>query len=801
MWTKIVRFILGNRPAILTVIGLLTVFMVFKASKVQLSYEMMRMLPEKDTTYQTYLHFKERFGEDGNVMVIGVSNPYIFKLDEFNAWYDLGNNLKKLEGIQEVANLTRALDFGKDTLKHEFTFGPLVKKRPTTQAQVDSIRDRFLSMPFYQGLLYNRKTNACLMAITLDRKKLNDKSRIALVSEIRELVEQYSHKQNMKVHYSGLPYIRTVTTKMVKDELMLFIILSMVIAAFIMYLFFRSVKVVMTSLLVVGISISWVLGLTSMLGFKITILTGVIPSLIVIIAIENCIYILNKYHWEYVNHGNKMRALSRTIERIGFASLMTNAATAMGFAAFIIVPNKMLSEFGIVTSISIMLEYLLTIMLFPIFFSFMKPPSLKHTKHLDSKFFGSITDKLVNVITYHRPKVYIISGILILISIYGLTLMKTSGKVVDDLSKNDPIYLDLKYFETNFGGVMPFEISIDTHKKNGVMKMSTIERIDELQKYIHQYPQFTKPLSLAEGIKFARQTFYSGDSSQYTLPGDQEKAFILSYLPKKTGKSGNVLKSFIDSTKQFTRVSFQMVDMGTKEMEAMVKKIKPGVDSIFEPDKYTVNITGNSVVYAEGTNFLIHNLFVSVGVAIVLISLLMSLMFRSVKMIIVSMVPNLIPLLVTAAIMGFSGIPLKPSTLIVFSIALGISVDNAIQYLARYRHGLKVTNRDIGLSVVGALREASFSMIYTSIVLVLGFSVFTISNFGGTKALGLLISSTLFIAMFFNMAVLPSLLMTLDKYGSSKAFIEEPFVDVYDNGDDNVDDNESIINDKKTETL
>ena len=319
------------------------------------------------------------------------------------------------------------------------------------------------------------------------------------------------------------------------------------------------------------------------------------------------------------------------------------------------------------------------------------------------------------------------------------------------------------------------------------MKMTTIERIDELQQFIRKFPEFTKPLSLAEGIKFARQTFYSGDSSQYTLPSDQEKAFILSYLPRKSGKSGDLLRSFVDSTKQYTRVSFQMVDMGTRQMEALLKKVKPGVDSIFDPAKYTVSITGNSVVYAQGTNFLIHNLFESVGYAIILISLLMSLMFRSVKMIMVSMVPNLIPLLVTAAIMGFSGIPLKPSTLIVFSIALGISVDNAIQYLARYRHGLKASNHDIGKSAIGALREASFSMIYTSIVLVLGFSVFTISNFGGTQALGLLISSTLFVAMFFNMAVLPSLLMTLDKYGASKSFIEGPIVDMYVNDENHVD--------------
>ncbi|NWJ49479.1 MAG: MMPL family transporter [Bacteroidetes bacterium] len=782
MWYWIVRFILRNRPAILVVIGLITVFMAFKGSKVQLSYEMMRMLPEKDTTYQDYVKFKQRFGEDGNLMVVGVSNPNIFQLGQFNAWYDLGEKIKKLDGVQEVISLARTINFGKDTVKRQFTFNPLVTKRLSTQTEADSIRKKFMSMPFYQGLLYNSKTHACLMAVTLDRKKLNDKSRIAIVKEIKDLVEAYKVAQKVEVHYSGLPYIRTVTTKMVKDELMLFIILSMIVAALIMFFFFKSIKVVLTSLLVVGISIGWVLGLVSLFGFKITILTGVIPSLIVIIAIENCIYILNKYHWEYVAHGNKILALSNTIRRIGFASLMTNAATAMGFAAFIFVQNKMLSEFGIITSISIMLEYVLTITLFPVFFSFMAPPSKKHTKHLDNKFFGGVTEFLVRLITLHRPKVYIASTIIVLISIYGLTQMRTSGKVVDDLSKTDPIYLDLKYFENNFGGVMPFEISIDTRKKNGVMKLSTIERIDDLQHYFHQFPQFAKPLSLAEAVKFARQTFYNGDSAQYTLPSDQEKNFILSYIPRGgNSKKGNVLKTFMDSTKQYTRISFNMQDMGTKDMDALLKKVKPGVDSILDPKKYKVSITGNSVVYAAGTNFLIHNLFESIAVAIILISLLMSLMFRSFKMILVSMVPNLIPLLVTAAIMGFTGIPLKSSTLIVFSIALGISVDNAIQYLARYRHGLKTNNHDIGLSAIGALREASFSMIYTSIVLVLGFSVFTISKFGGTQALGLLISITLFVAMFFNVAVLPSLLMTLDKFVSTKDFIEEePLIEVYD---------------------
>ena len=778
IWNWIVRVILRNRITILIIIGIITAFMGYLAFKVQLSYEMTNMLPENNPTYQQYQQFKKQFGEDGRVIALGVRNPEIFELGEFNRWYDLGNKINKIEGIQEVVSISRVVLIEKDTVTRKFNFRPLVSKRPETQQQVDSIKNQLHSLPFYKGLFYNPETHDYLMAITLKKDEINSKSRIKVVEKIQELVDQYQDESNRKVYRSGMPYIRTVTMKLIQQELFMFVVLSMLIAAFIMFLFFRSFRVVISSLAVVVVSIIWVMGFISILGYKITILTGVIPSLIVIIAIENCIYILNKYHLEYTNHGNKVRALSRTIRRIGFASLMTNTATALGFAAFILVNNKMFSEFGLVTSVNIMLEFLLSITLFPIFISFMKPPKERHTKHLDSRFFNGITETVVKLITHHRPKIYIATLLIVLVSVFGLTKMKTSGKVVDDLDFDDPINVDLRYFETNFGGVMPFEISIDTRKPNGVLQLATLRKANELQEYISQFPEFSKPISLTEMVKFARQAFYFGEPSQYKLPGEMEKNFILTYLPEPG--NGNPLKPYIDSTMQITRVTYQVVDLGTKDMEALLEKVKPGIDSIFSPDKYDVTLTGNSIVYAKGTDFLIRNLFESVAIAVALISLLMALMFRSVRMIVVSMVPNLIPLLVTAAIMGYSGIPLKPSTLIVFSIALGISVDNAIQYLARYRHDLKASNMNIAASAVNALREASFSMIYTSIVLVLGFIVFTVSDFGGTKALGILISTTLFVAMFFNMVVLPSLLMTLDKYAVTKAFTEDAIIEMYD---------------------
>lgn len=780
MFTYISRFILKNRTFLIVILALATAFMAYMGKDVKLSYENTSLLPEKDSTRIEYVEFKKLFGEDGNVIVIGTINPDIFTLGQFNAWADLGNKIHEIDGVQEVVNITKAITLVKNDNTHQFNIRPVVKQKPTSQVELDSLKNRILSLKFYEGMLYNPKTKATLMTISLDRHKLNDISRIALINEIVETVEAYRIQNKVEIHYSGMPYIRTVTMQKVKHELFLFVMLSIAVAAFIMFLFFRSIRVVLSSLLIVGISIIWVVGTLVLFNYKITILTGVIPSLIVIIVIENCIYILNKYHWEYKSHGNKMRALSQVIHRIGFASLMTNAATALGFAAFILVPNQLLREFGLITALNIMILYVLCIVLLPIIFSLLAPPAPRHIKHLDNNFFGAVLDKVIYLISFRRNLIYGIAGGLVVIGFIGLSLMKTSGKIVDDFRHDDPVYIDLKFFETNFGGVMPFEISVDTKKKNGVLTYSTIQKIDRLQHTINQYPEFSKPLSLIEVFKFARQSYYGGDSSKYSLPSSLEKNFILSYIPQKVQESGtDLLKSFLDSTKQITRISFQMADVGTNRMDSLMTKIHPQVDSIFDPAKFNVKVTGNSVVYAKGTNFLIRNLFESVIIAIILISILMAFLFSSFRMILVSMVPNIIPLVITAAIMGFAGIPIKPSTIIVFSIALGISVDNAIQYLSRYRHEYKASNGAIKQSAINALHEAGFSMIYTSIVLVLGFSVFIVSEFGGTQALGILISTTLLIAMFFNILVLPSLLLTLDKRLVSKAFTE-PIIEIYE---------------------
>lgn len=782
MWTYLVRIILRYRLVNLIIIGLITLFMGYKAMNVKLSYKMAKMLPATDSTSIIYERFKDQFGEDGSVMFIGIQNERIFDLDVFNDWYDLTTNLKNIKGVEEVVSIAKLYKLKKNDSLGRFNFVPIIRQKPKTQQELDSLKEIILSQPFYEGLLLNSKNNVTLMAITLDKHTLNTKNRVALVFEIKNAFEQFSNKHDIDAHYSGLPYIRTITSKKVEDELKFFVYMALIIASIILFIFFRSLKAVFFTIIIVLIAVVWVLGSISLFDYKITMLTGILPPLLIVIVVENCIFLLNKYHNEFKSHGNKVKALSRVVQRIGNANFLTNTTTATGFAAFIVTGNKILVEFGVIASLNILFAYLLTLFLIPIFFSYLKPPQQRHIQHLEGNV-CKLIEKVVYLVLHHRKVIYLITSIIVVVGIFGLTRLRTTGNIVDDIPKKDPLYQDLLFLEEHFNGVMPLEIKIDTKKERGVLKLRNIQRIEQLQDTLATIPELSKPLSIAEVIKSAKQAFYGGNAKFYGIPNRNELNFMIDYMPKRTKNKKTIIDNFVDTNLQTTRISVQMKNIGTHDIARIKEKLKPDIDKIFPPDKYNVDMTGTSVVFLKGTNYLVKNLFTSLILALIVISILMALLFSSPRMIGISLVPNLIPQIMTAGLMGYLAISIKPSTILIFSIALGISVDNAIHFLSRYRLQLKFTNWNIKESVILALRETGYSMIYSSVVLFFGFIIFTLSSFGGTEALGYLISFTLLIALLSNLFVLPSLLLSLDKWLTTKRF-REPLLEIFDEEED-----------------
>jgi hypothetical protein len=752
--------------------------MGYTGRNIEMSYVYAQMLPKKDTAAINYRTFVNTFGEEGNIIIIAVEDDSFFDIEHYSQWQQLCNNLGDVGAVENMLSIPNAYQLVKNTEDRKFELQQIFPEKIQNQLELDSLVNVFKSTPLYDNYLYNDEINAYLAILTMNKDRMATKERESLVDQIRLHCKNYEADTGNKIRYSGMPYINVRNAQLIKSEIFLFTALALIICLVILLLFFKSFKAMFFPALVVLSGVAIALGTMVLLGFQITILSGFIPPLLIVIGIPNSIYILNKYHQEYRIHRNQIKALKRVIMKIGNAILLTNFTTALGFAAFVTTNSKALIEFGIIASLNILLLFILSISLIPIIFSFLPPPGERHIKHLKRKTLGNIIGKLVLISQNHRKAVFISMAIILGLSGFGIGLIKTTGYLMDDIPDNDPINVDLRFFEKNFGGVMPIEIIVDSKKPNGIIQNSTLQKIDKLDSELRTYNELSSSLSIINAIKMAKQAFYNGNPKYYSLPGNTERNFILPYV-NNTDANLSMASSFVDSTMQKARISLRVKDIGTNQMDSLYQNINKDIHSIFPSSDFDVIITGSMVTFFRGNQYLIRNLFISLGLAIFLITAFMAFMFRSSRMVMLSLIPNIIPLLATAAIMGFTGIPIKASTILVFSVAFGISVDNTIHFLAKYRQELSATNWNIKQSVTNALRETGVSMMYTSTVLFFGFGIFSISNFGGTQAMGILVSITLLIALISNLIVLPSLILGFDKFSTTRS-LRDPMIHLSD---------------------
>jgi predicted RND superfamily exporter protein len=696
-----------------------------------------------------------------------------FTVDHQAPQVHLAKNDSLVTAVISVSNLKILT---KNNREKRYDLKNLSDKLPETSEEIAKTIEELYELPFFENILYNKESGLISTSIFVNSKILNSETRVDLVKTIDYLISEFEDENDIDIHVSGMPYIRTFNSQTIIKEVSNFVYLAMAITAIIFFLFFRSRSATLIAVVVITIAVIWSFGTIGLLGYDITILTGLIPPLIIVIGFPNVIFLLNKFHQEFAEHGNKIKSITRIIIKIGNATLLTNTTTALGFATFMFTNSDVMKQFGVVASINIFGVFLLSLLLVPIIYSFRKNPKEKHLRHLEKKWTQFIIDWIEHNVKNNRPTIYGISIFALTLSIIGIYQIKISGSIIDDMPKGATFYKDIKFFEDQYEGVMPLEILIDTKRKEGVYKASTLKRIDKLGEFLEYEPGLSKPISVVNLLKYAKQAFYNNNPKFYQLPNSQERTFILEYAKNTEGANANQLASYVDSTGRYTRVTVMMKDVGTEQMEMIKGDLKREIHKIFPEKNFKVDMTGGAIVFLEGTHYLVKNLLISLSLAILIISFIMAWMFRSPKMILISLLPNLLPLIVTAGLMGFFGVPLKPSTILVFSIAFGISVDDTIHFLAKYRQELESTNWKIKKSVLKALEETGKSMFYTSIVLFFGFLTFTMSSFGGTQSLGGLVSITLLIAMSTNLLLLPALILSLEKRITNKKDFKEPIV-------------------------
>ncbi|MEZ2416003.1 RND family transporter [Muriicola sp. E247] len=778
-WPRTARIILRNRILILVIIASITVFFGFQWQNMRFSNTEANLLPDDHPINLEYEEFLKQFGEEGNAIVLAIRDTTLFTPENFNRWNVLSKQLVAFPEVEFVISTDNLQELVKDNESQEFVLTPFLKEEPEDQQTIDSLKQHlFNNLPFYDKLLFNKESETIRTIAYLDKDIVNTSVRKDFIlNDFTTLVYNFEMETGLDVRVSGMPYIRTMNAQNIIDEIGMFITAALVVTSLIFFFFFRSFRATLISMCVVIIGVMWAFGILGLLQYEITVLTALIPPLIIVIGIPNCIFLINKYQQEVKKHGNQALSLQRVISKIGNATLMTNITTASGFATFIITDSKLLTEFGIVASINIIFIFILSLLIIPIIYSFMALPKTKHLKHLNKRWIDAFVNWMERIVRERRIGVYVVSVLLLVTSIIGIYQIRISGSPIEDMPKSAQFYKDIRFFEEEFDGIMPVEIVIDTDRKNGVLRPVNLRKMDELGERIREFPELSNPTSIVELVKYSKQAFYNGIPKYYQLPTSQENTFIMEVARKSEG-NGDLLKNFVDSTGQVARITTFIKDVKTERMEEIEARLLENLEKIFPEERYKTSMTGKALLFLKGTKYLVKNLILSLTLAIGLIALFMAYLFRSFRMIVISLIPNLLPLVITAGVMGFVGVPIKPSTILVFSIAFGISVDDTIHFLAKYRQELTANHWRIQKSVYAALRETGVSMFYTSIVLFFGFSVFVLSSFGGTVALGALVSATLLFAMLANLILLPSLLLSLERSIANKEVLKKPQIDI-----------------------
>lgn len=793
-WNFIASRILRNRIVIILILIGITVFLSMQWQHMQFSYSEANMLPDDAPINQQYADFEEKFGSDGNVIMLATDDEDLFTLEKFEAWKTLSDTLATFPEIKSVIGIHNLQELIKLENPKRFEMQQILSKSTDiSKQQLEAYsKSLFTDYPFYDGLIFNSENKTVQTVAYMQDSIVNAEGRkVFIMEKFVPLIESFKKNHNIELHVSGMPYIRTLNSQNIVDEIQWFVLAALLVTSFIFFFFFRSFRATLISMLTVIIGVMWAFGFMGLLGFEITVLTAVIPPLIIIIGIPNCIFLINKYQHEIKKHGNQAKSLQRVITKIGNATLMTNVTTASGFATFIFTQSELLKEFGILASINIIAIFILSLLIIPIIYSYMPLPNDKHLRHLGKQWIEGFVEWIVKMVRDKRITIYFTSVAVLGISIIGIFNIKISGSLLEDMPQNAEFFKDIKFFEDKFDGVLPLEIMIDTKRPNSVIKLSTLKKMDQLASEIVDIKELSAPLSVVNLAKYSKQAFYNNNPKYYQLPTSQEQTFMSPYLKSMENMKGAGISSYVDSTGQYARMTMFMKDVTTEEIKRIEERLLPEIQKIFPEDRYEVTMTGKALVYQKGTHYLVDNLVLSLSLAILLIALFMAWIFRSFRMILISLIPNLLPLLMTAGMMGFLGVPIKPSTILVFSIAFGISVDDTIHFLAKYRQELKANHWKIKRSVYLSLRETTVSMFYTSIVLFFGFSVFMISSFGGTVALGGLVSATLLFAMLANLLLLPSLLLSLERSIANQKTMKEPQMQIIDN---DVDDRKSSDN-------
>lgn len=740
---------------------ILALFLVFTgisgyyATKLEFSFSFEQFFPKDDPDYRFYKDFIENFETDDNFFLIGLPNKTgIFDsvfLKKVAAATDGITNISQVTTVQSLTNLSYPVrtPFG-------FMSVPALHvDEPGRYAEDKQIilDDRRL----VNNLINEDATATCISLKCIENIGLNDSKR--LIHQLDSILNAAGLQER---HYLGRAYFQTELVDFQTNEIRRSTIISGILITLFLYFLYRRPVSVMITLSTVGVGLLIFMGILGMMGQKLTALSALFPVLMLIVGSSDVIHIFTKYTDELKNQADKYQAMWTTIRQIGLATLITSLTTAFGFASLAASKLESIREFGLQSAMGVVIAYV-TVFLFMIPLLLIFHERLNRRGPKDENFWDKVTSSVYHSTTRYSNRIWAAFSMLTLVSLAGIYFIQTNYGIIDNLPRNSKVREDFLYFENNFGGFRPFEFAVTVKNDTvSVKDFEVISDVNKLEEKLLSYPFVKTALSQATLYKSVARAYAGNQSGGYIFPEDEETFNQYTGLVENAGSNASVMISK-DETK--TRLSARIKDIGASRIEEFSQEIDQWINENTDTSLVSFKRTGTGLLMDKNSVYVRENILQGLGISLILISVLMGFMLRSVNMLVIALIPNLIPLLVAGGILGFFGIDLEAGISIVFAIIFGIAVDDTIHFLAKYKLLLS-EGLDKETAIYKTIKETGKAIILTSVILTFGFMVMVFSQNPPTFTIGLLLSVTLLSALLCDLYLLPVLLRKFHNTGN-----------------------------------
>ena len=745
MSNKLIKVILNHPKVILSILAAITLVLGTFLPKVKMDFSIEQLFSQNDPVINRFLNFREEFdGVDNRIFLLYESDdPFSYKNLELNK--KMVYAFENIEGVSKVTSLTNIELF---TEGGEYLLSPVYENIPKSIDSLNIAKERILSSDLLKNYLISEDGKVAAILIEVSDSFNEHESRESIVKQIDEL----QLGTDWTWHQTGLPIIRTRYVQyMIADNITFLIpVISMLIL--LLSLLFRSLVGLALPLIVVLLTIIWTLGLMTATGITINIISYIIPTLLMVVGISDSVHFLVKYYKTLHLLGDKREALTQSLQKIGTAIFLTSITTAIGFGALSMVNIEIVKEFGIFTAMGVFFAFIITVLFIPSTLMLLgKTPKTKLEAY-SRGYRVKIVKKLITIVRGH-PKKIIFTGITItIIGFFGALQINPHSKLLDDLRPGNTLLEDMRLAEDRMGSVLPVEIIITVDENENfqdIQDVAVISFTDELASYISKIPEIGKVVSVSDYLKAINQAMNDGDKSFYQVPLSRE--IISQYMLLYDSEFNSLINS--DLTK--LRIASQIKDIDSRRSAEIEKELNTYIASVI-PEGITAEVTGTAFLALRTNNYLVKNLLGSFLVALIIITFLMIVLFRSVKMAFISILPNIIPMMVMAAVLGFLQIPLRPATAMTFAVAFGIAVDDTLHYLIRYR--MELSKQHYRQANDSTMLGTGIAMMSTTAILSAGFLVLILSQFTPTIEFGMLSVITIVTALIGDLTFLPALL-------------------------------------------